>query len=375
MKKLLFIAFVVLLVVACSEKTQKIVPVERTVETQNLLHSLKQLESKGQYMFGHEDDPCYGVGWVGDSARSDVKSVCGDMPAVLGFSLGHIELGHELNLDGVPFSVMREEIIRHFERGGVTSLTWHLDNPLTGNSCWAETEEDGMAVEAVLEGGEQHGKFLKWLDRVADFINSLKTADGVRVPVLFRPWHEQNASWFWFGQDFCTPEQYKELWRMTVERLNLRGVSNALYAYSPTAEVELDEARYLERYPGDDQIDVMGMNCYCFALPGDSAQIDAYSEKLDQMLAMLCDIAKKHDKAAVLTEAGYEGIPADNWWTHTLAPALRKNHVGYVLVWRNAHDKPGHFYAPYPGHPSANDFVEFYKLPETLFCSDIDKLY
>ena len=207
-KKLLSIAFFALLVVACGEKTQKIVPVERSVETLNLLGSLKQLSAKGQYMFCHEDAPCYGVGWVGDSARSDVKSVCGDMPAVLGFSLGHIELGHGLNLDGVPFSVMRGEIIRQFERGGMTSLTWHLDNPLTGGSCWAETEEDGKAVEAVLEGGEQHDKFLQWLDCVAAFLNSLVTADGVRVPVVFRPWHEHNASWFWFGQDFCTAEQY-----------------------------------------------------------------------------------------------------------------------------------------------------------------------
>ena len=375
MKPIFFLAMALLLMTGCSDKTSTATPAERTEQTMNLLHSLKQLQAEGRYMFGHEDDPCYGVGWVGDSARSDVKSVCGDWPAVMGFDLGHIELGNKGNLDDVPFDLMHDEILRHYKRGGMVTLSWHLDNPLTGGSCWAEDPADGEAVAAILEDGAEHEKFLAWLDRVADFLNGLVDNNGVHVPILFRPWHEHNASWFWYGQEFCTAEQYKELWRITVNRLSKQGVTNVLYAYSPSAEVGIDEQRYMERYPGDDIIDVMGLDCYCQAMPGDTVQIAAYAEALDRNLDMLCSIAQQHQKAAALTEAGFEGVPADDWWTATLAPALSRHHVSYALVWRNAHNKPGHFYAPYPGHPSASDFVNFYNLDETLFLRDVNGLY
>ena len=58
----------------------------RTAETVNLLNNLRKVPTQG-IMFGHHDDPLYGVGWEGDEDRSDVKSVCGDYPAVISFDL------------------------------------------------------------------------------------------------------------------------------------------------------------------------------------------------------------------------------------------------------------------------------------------------
>ena len=52
----------------------------------------------------------YGIGWEGDEGRSDVKSVCGDYPAVISFDLGELELGGDANLDKVPFDKMKQEI-------------------------------------------------------------------------------------------------------------------------------------------------------------------------------------------------------------------------------------------------------------------------
>ncbi|GAK35868.1 mannan endo-1,4-beta-mannosidase [Bacteroides graminisolvens DSM 19988 = JCM 15093] len=72
--------------------TMKMQSSERTVETKNLLINLGTIHQKG-FMFGHHDDPVYGIGWEGDADRSDVKSVCGDYPAVMSFDLGRIELG------------------------------------------------------------------------------------------------------------------------------------------------------------------------------------------------------------------------------------------------------------------------------------------
>ena len=389
MKQYIIAATTALMVISCGNKEQRaddpLADSGRTLRTENLLTNLKLTGDSTVYMFGHHDATVYGIGWEADYSndstihlRSDVKSVCNDHPALLSFDLGHIELGDERNLDGVPFDRIRKEIIAHYDRGGMVTLSWHLDNPLSGGSSWvADSLKDveTRTVAAVLEGGEKHELFLTWIDRVADFLNSLETPYGVKVPVLFRPWHEHTGSWFWWGQAHCTADQYKALWQMTTQRLKEREVVNALYAYSPGTEPDGDETKYLERYPGDDIIDLMGLDCYCFAPDADTVKIANYAAQLDRNLEMVCRVAQQHQKAAALTETGYECIKTPNWWTTTLAPVLAKHPISYVLVWRNAHNRPNHYFAPYPGQQSVSDFVHFYNDPKTLFLHDINGLY
>lgn len=336
----------------------------RTTETENLLANLKKVSSKG-IMFGHHDDTNYGIGWDGEEGRSDVKSVCGDYPAVISFDLGHIELGDTVSLDNVPFSKIRREILNQYKRGGMSSLSWHLRNPLTGGDSWDVS--DTTVVKSVLPGGNNHEKFTGWVSKVSAFINSLQTEDGVKVPVLFRPWHEHTGSWFWWGEKLCTPEEYKALWHMTVDILREDGVNNALYAYSPGSEPQ-DTVQYLKRYPGDELVDVIGFDTYQF-------DRDSYIANLEKSLAIIDSIGKAHNKVIAITETGYEGVPDSKWWTGTLLPTIEKYPIAYVLVWRNARERVTHFYAPYPGQISADDFVEFYKHPKTLFAADVNSLY
>ena len=336
----------------------------RTTETENLLANLKKVSSKG-IMFGHHDDTNYGIGWDGEEGRSDVKSVCGDYPAVISFDLGHIELGDTVSLDNVPFSKIRQEILNQYKRGGMSSLSWHLRNPLTGGDSWDVS--DTTVVKSVLSGGSNHEKFTGWVSKVSAYINSLQTEDGVKVPVLFRPWHEHTGSWFWWGEKLCTPEEYKALWQMTVDILREDGVNNALYAYSPGSEPQ-DTVQYLNRYPGDELVDVIGFDTYQF-------DRDSYIANLEKSLAIIDSIGKAHNKVIAITETGYEGIPDSKWWTGTLLPAIEKYPIAYVLVWRNARERVTHFYAPYPGQISTDDFVEFYKHPKTLFAADVNSLY
>jgi hypothetical protein len=210
-------------------------------------------------------------------------------------------------------------------------------------------------------------KMLEWIDRVADFLLSLKTKEGVLIPVVFRPWHEHTGSWFWWGKDLCSSEQYKTLWRMTNDRLRLKGVNNVLLAYSPGMESDTVE-EYLERYPGDDIIDVLGTDVYQF-------ERSQYIKQLNKMLTILTEAGKKHDKPIALTETGLEGIPDSLWWTGTLLPVIEKYPLSYVLVWRNAREKSTHYYAPYPGQVSADDFVKFSRSPKILFVGDNFELY
>ena len=114
----------------CKEKGNNKTENTKTVKSNTLLENIKLSAEKG-YMLGHHDATIYGIGWENEEGRSDVKSVCGDYPAVISFDLGHIEHKSEKNLDNVSFEKIRKEIINQYKRGGLISLSWHLDKPVT----------------------------------------------------------------------------------------------------------------------------------------------------------------------------------------------------------------------------------------------------
>lgn len=154
----LLLSIFLLTVISCMEKKssgnrEKMSSPKRTAETENLLRNLKAIAATG-FMFGHQDDPLYGVTWEGDSGRSDVQSVTGDYPAVMGFDIGKIEHESEKNIDNVSFEIIREEIIRHYQRGGMITVSWHADNPLTRGDSWDVSRDD--VVRAILPGGVKH---------------------------------------------------------------------------------------------------------------------------------------------------------------------------------------------------------------------------
>lgn len=324
------------------------------------LRLLREVAANDRILFGQQDFGFYGCHWAYEPGRSDVEACCAEHPALLGCDLGGIELQTERNLDGVPFDTMRREIVRHHERGGLTTVSWHPRNPLTGGDAWDTS--DPNTVRSVLPGGAKHAEFLGWIDLAAGFLNSLRTADGTLVPVLFRPWHEHTGSWFWWGEKLCTSQEYRALWKMTVARLREQGV-RILTVYSPNP-VD-DENGYLERYPGDAWVDVLGLDAYH---AGDAA---GFTSRLGRSLAVMERIAAQNGKPCALTETGQEGIPTADWWTSVLLNGIGKHRPSYLMVWRNAlqTEKPGHYYAPYPGHPSEADFIQFHALDRTLFVS------
>jgi mannan endo-1,4-beta-mannosidase len=338
-----------------------------TKETVNLYKNLKKLLNKG-VMFGHQDDLAYGVNWRYVDGRSDVKDVVGDYPAVYGWELGNIE--HELpyNLDSVPFDKMHNYIKGGYERGGVITISWHADNPLNSESAWDTTH----AVQSILPGGNRHELYKVWLDRVAGFLSSLKSTNGTSIPVLFRPFHEFTGNWFWWCQNTCTPTEFKLLFRFTVDYLReKKGLHNLLIVYN-TADFKTKED-FLLRYPGDDVVDVVSFDSYQF---GDPQKDNAFMNGLNTKLTLLEEVAKEKNKIPALAETGYEAIPYANWWTNTLWKGIGDHKISYVLVWRNHGLQAGghmHYYAPYKGQVSANDFINFYKLDKTLFEKDVAK--
>jgi hypothetical protein len=345
-------------------------PIDRnaTRETVALYRHLKNLPVKG-FLFGHQDDLAYGVGWKYIPGRSDVKDVTGDYPGLFGWELGRIELDHTVNLDSVPFDRMRGFIRDGYEKGSVITISWHLNNPLTGGTAWQPAPG---AVAAILPGGEKHDLYKSWLDKVAAFILSLKGSHGENIPVIFRMFHELNGNWFWWGGKNCTPEELRQLWQFTVRYLrDGKQVHNLLYAYN-TDRFASAEA-WLEKYPGDEWTDIAGFDIY---QANNISRNEDFEKEFGRMLTTLEALSTRHNKIPAVTEFGYNGLPDSNWWTHTFLKTMAGHKIAYVMAWRNAGDKPGgqhEYYVPYKDQASAEDFVNFYEEAQTLFQKDAAK--
>lgn len=363
-----------LLVHGCfSLKAQQNLPSDKqaTKETINLYNNLKRLSKKG-FMFGHQDDLAYGVQWRYKDGKSDVKDVTGDYPAVYGWELGNLELENNNgnNLDAVPFKKMKKFIKEGYARGGVITISWHANNPMTGKNAWDTTHG---TVASILPGAENHVVYKSWLDKVADFLLSLKGDKGEFIPVLFRPYHELTGTWFWWCRNNCSAEQFKILWRFTIYYLReIKNVHNLLYVFN-TADFKSKE-ELLARYPGDDMADIISFDAYQY---DDPQKTDWFIKNTQRQLAILDSVASENEKLMAFAETGYEQIPYAQWWTETLLKAIGNYPISYVLVWRNhgynEYMKKMHYYAPYNGQVSEEDFKKFYKLEKTLFESDVAK--
>ncbi len=357
------------------ETTTEITPIDKnaTKETVLLYKNLFKLRDKG-YMFGHQDDLAYGVNWKYEDGRSDVKDVTGDYPAVYGWDIGRIEDKAEKNLDGVPFNKMREFIKQVYDRGGVNTISWHVNNPLTGGDSWDNTPG---TVAAILPGGEKHEVYKGWLDNAADFFLSLKGSDGKLVPILYRPYHEFTGNWFWWCKNTTSKEQFTELWEFTITYFEEKGVHNLIYIYNTSNTNVTTKADFMEYYPGDAWADMVSYDIYQGGEGNE--KMNQFIEDTKSLTAIIDEVAQDHNKLSAIAETGFEQIPYEKWWTQALAQSIGNHKISFVLVWRNhgwnewINPPKMHYYAPYEGHPSVPDFKDFYNLDNTLFQSDVTK--
>ena len=346
---------------ACSTGHKK--PMETPKD--QLIHRLFAYAESGKIAYGHQDDLAYGHAWKVEDwendalERSDVKAVTGKYPVVVGFDLGGIELDASENLDGVPFGLIRKAAQTHVARGGIVTFSWHPRNPLTGGDAWDISSD--QVVRSVLPGGEKMQEFRVWLERAADFIES------IGEPVIFRPWHENVGSWFWWGGNLCSAREYQELYRQTwIYFTRERGLKDILWCYSPNGNAGPEA--YMERYPGDEFVDILGIDTYEYV--GNDSVEEAgvrYAQELREELTYLNALSSEHHKLMCLSETGLESLGDPTWWTGTLEPAIREFPVSYVLTWRNAHDKPEHFYAAWEGFEHAADMKAFSELENIDF--------
>lgn len=346
-------------------QTMQTADTKATKRTRALFYNLQQMALAGKTLFGHEDAVAYGIGWQKVEGASDVKTISGSHPAVYGWDLGEIG-ARPINIDTVAFEDMKRWTREAYKRGGIHTISWHMRNPLTGGDSWDTTS----AVKTILPGGSRHEFFKTQLDHVAEYMGSLKSKGlfGHAIPVIFRPWHEMNGRWFWWGRTHCTPEEYKALFRFTVDYLrHEKDLHNILFAYAP--DVCASKEEYLLYYPGDDYADLMGIDIYEFQNRPVAAMAD--------LIGMVVELAEARGKIPAFTETGFEGIPKPDWWTTGLLTPIKThplaNRIAYLLVWRNAREN--HCFAPYPGHPSERNFLDFVNDPNILLENDLPDMY
>jgi mannan endo-1,4-beta-mannosidase len=356
----------------CSFKAKLPVPADKkaTKETVRLFQSLYELKNKG-VMYGHQDDLMYGSTWWYEKDRSDTKDFTGDYPAVAGFELGHLELGNERSLDSVSFVQIAEQINAHYKRGGVITISWHLNNPLTmqipdnksrrqSGTAWDVSSKE--VVASILPGGKNNELFDTWLERLATFFIGLKDDKGSPIPFIFRPYHEHSGSFFWWGTNICTDKEYASLWRYTVEFLrDKKNIHNILYAYNTDRVTSLEQ--YMKGYPGDDVIDMLSLDMY--------DRGEQFGGELDNALNFVIKEAISRNKLTALSETG-ERRGMKDWWSTVLLPVVSKYPVGYVLTWRNTY-RPNITKSGTPNKSFPDDFFIFYNSPRSLFLKEVQK--
>ena len=343
-----------------------------TKETKALFSNLQRIQ-ENHILVGHHDATLYGHTWAGDENRSDIKDVCGSHPALVGFDFA-IATNQPSESTKKRLETTLKRTVEAYDRGAVVTFCWHANNPYNGQTAWVDTTKAvGNTVRELLPGGKAHEAYKINLKQIAGMAKSAIGSDGKLIPIIFRPFHEMEGGWFWWGRPFRTAEEFKELWRFTVEYLrdNL-GVHNFIYAYSTDCKFKTSE-EYLTDYPGDKYVDVLGMDDYWDFRPDGANNPTLAAEKVK----IISDLAQAKGKLAAMTETGLESIPDSTWFTNKLLPVLRYKgaKLAYVMLWRNDTRMKHHFYAPFPGQISVPDFLKFYNDEYTLFENDLKGIY
>ncbi len=236
-----------------------------------------------------------------------VKDRTGKTPAVLGGDL--IEYTPSRAERGADNHGHVEKMIQHYRDGILIAMCWHWNSP-SGLMDKMETKPDGTKLDLRWYRGfyteatnfnlanalaDENGADYKLLLRDIDAIAvQLKKFDDAKVPVLWRPLHEADGGWFWWGrggydgkEGGSSAKTYVKLWRLMYDRLTkTHGLHNLIWVYTGGPHVEW--------YPGDAYCDIVG--------------IDAYPKDSRDPLATDWDVVLKQvagKKLVTLSECGF----------------------------------------------------------------------
>lgn len=340
---------------------QNLVDTDASDRTAILFGNLQKMTGKyvvyGQHNYEMDGINADGSRWRDEENRCDAYDVTGAYPAMGSFDFLHFT--NPPNWETKDLKYIKDRFDAEFERGNILTFCWHYYNPLTGENFYDTTRQ---VVKQILPGGSHHEIFKKDLKIIADFAQGAKDKNGELIPIIFRPWHEFDGNWFWWGKNHCTVEEFKSLYRFTVTYLrDSLNVHNFLYAFSPDCGFTTEE-EYLERYPGDEYVDIVGMDNYWdFRADGGDRNLVVLKSRI------LTKYAKEHGKLSAITETGTQ--TTDSLWYTNLLEILKSEGVqlNYLNTWAG--------FSPYPTHPAAADFRKFKEDSLILFSDELPDMY
>lgn len=310
----------------------------------------------------------------------------------LSFTGDELELTDEEKKEGLTLPKKAAQIdAQAAKEGAIITLSSHMPNfEIVKNkelvdgkydySGYSPNKTSGNIVSRIMPGGDLNEVYTGYLDLIAEYADELQKEN---VPVLFRPFHENNGSWFWWGGAFCDAQSYKNLFAYTVDYLrNTKNIHNFLYVYSPNGPFENDK-EYLSRYPGDEYIDILAFDMY-HDDPLAEASKDPWMESLKETINLVQGIADSKGKLSAVSETGIRinggGMPEtgnpNKTWFKDVSDIISKSDMPYYMVWANFNNTDN-FFAPFmandkKGHEMINEFIDYYNDKNTVFADRID---
>lgn len=156
---------------------------------------------------------------------------------------------------------------QHWAEGFIVTLMWHAARPYdTGYVNFKKQTQGKFSAsewkELVTEGSEMHKKWLGQVDSIAEY---LKVLQDRHIPVIWRPYHEMNGEWFWWG-DRQGEEGFTKLWKMLYDRMtNYHHLNNLIWVWNANAprKIPRDSAMAYDLYfPGLEYVDVLATDVY-----------------------------------------------------------------------------------------------------------------
>jgi mannan endo-1,4-beta-mannosidase len=203
----------------------------------------------------------HSVPMLGSLRLPSVEKRVGKYPALFGQDFGFSAPG---TWDGINYrQQIVDEAIRRNSEGFIITLMWHAvrpteDEPVTfRESIQAELTDDEWQ-ELTTPGTPLNERWKSQVDVIAWHLKQLRDAG---VPVLWRPYHEMNGDWFWWGKK-PGDNGYRKLWRMLYDRLvNFHKLNNLVWVFNGN-ETRENVDPYTEYYPGHDVVDVLATDIY-----------------------------------------------------------------------------------------------------------------
>ncbi len=214
-----------------------------------------QQEMCGSHNYNYNADPTSGFIKDNEAEFEYIKEKTGELPAIRGIDF----LTYRASSDYEDQAAERTiEWVN--EWGGIATLTWHWNVPHSDGETYAfyvesasATYTDFSITEAVKEGTPEHDVIMADLALVASKLQMLEDAG---VSVLWRPLHEAEGGWFWWGAE--GPEACVALYRLMYDQFtNVYGLNNLIWVW--TGYTTPESSKW---YPGDDVVDIIGYDKY-----------------------------------------------------------------------------------------------------------------